>query len=357
MKPLSVLLLSLAPSVASADWQTIGPELTLAYPEDHGAHPAYQTEWWYLTGNVSDASGRRFGIQFTIFRRGLDPEPPRAGAPPLRANHVLLGHMAVTDVQSERTLFAERMRREAPPLARASRADLDLVLDDWSLVRTPDDALVVRAGDTAAALEMELRFEPTKARVLHGGSGYSRKGSDPRNASAYMSWTRLATSGRLKVDGETFQVSGASWYDHEFGSSVLEEGTQGWDWFGLQLDGGRELMAFVLRGEDGPRMAAGTWIEADGTTRALRGADVRLVSSATWTSPTTEAVYPARWTLTLPTLDEELEIVPLVANAELVTGGSTGISYWEGPVAVSGTSDGVGYAELTGYAGDMGTRF
>ncbi len=353
-----VLAGALALGVAN-DWKSVTPELELAFPRDHGAHPAYQTEWWYLTGNVADEDGRRFGFQLTIFRRGLDPAPAAPGASPLRARQVLAGHLAVTDVATGRTVLAERLRRAGSPLASAAVGELDLVLEDWSFARADDGLLVVRAADPARGLGLALELEPNKPLVLHGDGGYSRKGRDPGNASAYVSWTRLAAAGRLTVGGEAREVRGEAWFDHEFGTSVLDDDVVGWDWFGLQLDGGRELMLFVVREEGGgvAPTSAGTLVEADGTAVPLGREDFAVEALAAWTSPRTGARYPARWRIELRERELELVVVPLVADAELATGGSTGVVYWEGPVEVSGDARGRGYAELTGYAGSMGARF
>ena len=59
-------------------WREITGPPELDLPRDHGAHPGTRTEWWYVTGLVDDAGGRRFGFQITFFRQGLaagDPEP------------------------------------------------------------------------------------------------------------------------------------------------------------------------------------------------------------------------------------------------------------------------------------------
>lgn len=335
------------------------PGLELSYPADHGSHPAYRTEWWYVTGQLVSADGRRFGYQWTVFRQASTAAPERPGESPLRARQVLLGHLALTDVAREDTRFAQRLRRAGSPLASAATGDLDVVLEDWSLRREEGDRLVLRAGEAAHGIRLELELVPEKPLVLHGEGGVSAKGGQPGNASAYASWTRLSTSGRLTLDGEALGVDGASWFDHEFGSSVLPTGVVGWDWFGLQLADGRDLMLFLLRRADGSDdpASAGTLVEADGRARHLSAADLRLASHASWTSPHTGASYPARWTIAVPSADLELEVVPLVADCELVDGGSTGLAYWEGPVELRGTSTGRGYAELTGYAGTMEGRF
>ncbi len=354
-------LLALALLAPAQEWRRVEPGLELAFPRDHGAHLEYRTEWWYLTGELVSEGGERFGYQDTVFRSALGerPRPAVPGESPLRARHVLAGHPAVTDVAGGRTLLAERLRRAAAPLARASTEDLDLDLEDWSLRRAAGARLVLAARDPARAIGLELELIPQKPLVLHGERGVSAKGGEQGNASAYVSWTRLAASGRLLLGGAERAVQGSAWFDHEFGSSVLEQGTRGWDWFGLQLDDGRELMLFVLRGADGTAApaSAGTLVAADGTARALSAPDFTVTAQATWTSPRTGARYPARWTLELPAEALRLELVPLVPDAELVTSASTRVTYWEGPVAVRGSAAGRGYAELTGYAGALGGRF
>ncbi len=372
---LALLLLAPLRAQEPPAWKTIELGLELRFPRDHGSHPEYRTEWWYLTGLLEDEAGARFGFQFTVFRRGLQPGAPRAEESPLRARQVFAGHLALSEVARGQTRFAERLQRNSP-LATAAEGDLALALGDWSLRRAADDELALVAADPEQAFGFDFRLRPEKPLVLHGERGYSRKGPEPGNASAYVSWPRLALTGRLTLDGRALRVHGGAWYDHEFGSGVLPEGTRGWDWFGLRLDdsgdppgaGGRELMLFVLRGPDGvPREAsAATLVERDGTTRGFAQAQFTLTSHALWQSPTSGASYPARWTIALPAAGLRLEIAPLVPDCELESH-ATGISYWEGPVTVSGverridgTESGLagrGYAELTGYAGSLAGRF
>jgi predicted secreted hydrolase len=346
------------------DWKRIEPGVVLTFPADHGAHPGFKTEWWYLTGLLEDASGARFGFQFTVFRSELEPGEGPEEDSPLRADEAYAGHLVLTDIGADATRFAERLRR-AGPLAQAARSELDVRLEDWSLVRRPgsgagrEGELELRAGDPARGFELEFRLRPEKPLVLHGARGYSRKGDDLGNASAYVSWSRLALTGTLRLDGGERAVHGSAWYDHEFGSSVLADGAVGWDWFGLQLEDGRDLMLFVLRDERGAALpaSAATLIDLEGAPRALRREDFTLRSTATWKSPRTSASYPAGWTISIPGEALELTLAPLVQDSELVSTASTGVSYWEGPVELTGSTPGRGYAELTGYAGSLAGRF
>jgi predicted secreted hydrolase len=351
------LLAAVALLHAPQEWKRIEPGLALGFPDDHGAHPEYKTEWWYLTGHLEDEDGARFGFQFTVFRRGLDPRAPREGEPALRARELYAGHLALTDVARGETRFAERLRSSSP-LARAASGELDLALEDWTFVRRDGDELALSASDPARAFGIELALRPEKPLVLHGQGGYSKKGGEPGNASAYVSWTRLALEGTLRLDGANRTVHGSAWYDHEFGSSVLSEGVVGWDWFALQLDDGRDLMLFVLRDESGApaEASAGTLVARDGSTRALAQGAFTLRPLATWKSPRSGASYPSRWTLAIPAEALELELAPLVPDCELASS-STRVTYWEGPLGVHGSATGRGYAELTGYAGSLAGRF
>jgi predicted secreted hydrolase len=353
----SALVLALL-ALQQGEWKRVEPGLLLAYPADHGAHPEYRTEWWYVTGHLEDDAGEHFGFQLTVFRRGIDAGGPRPGESPLRARHVFAGHLALTDVAAGETRFAERLAR-ASPLAGAALTDLDVVLADWSLARGADGALALAAGDRERGFALDLALAPGKPLVLHGPGGRSRKGDEAGNASAYASWTRLAVTGTLARDGGAREVRGSAWFDHEFGSTVLPEGVVGWDWFGLQLDDGRELMLFVLRDAAGNASvtSAATLVEPDGRVRPLARDEFTLRASATWTSPRTGGVYPAGWTIAIPSAELALELVPRVVDCELVTTATTNVAYWEGPVTIEGSVTGRGYAELTGYAGSLSGRF
>lgn len=355
----AALLLLLPGSAAAPSWEVVGPGVTIVLPRDHGAHLQHRTEWWYLTGVARAADGGEVGWQLTFFRQGTDPSPPAPGQSALRARHVLAAHLAVADLSTGTFHHAERLRRGGAGLAGAREDDLDVFLDDWWLRRAGGDRLQLHAADAAAGLLLELELEPGKPLVRHGVGGYSRKGEQEGNASAYLSWTRLATRGTVAVAGRRLEVVGAAWFDHEWGSSQLGGDVVGWDWFGLRLADGRDLMLYQLRQVDGrpAPFSAGTVVAPDGASRSLAAADFAVTPLATWRSPATGAVYPARWRLEVPSAALNLEVAPRLAGAELRAERSTGTTYWEGPVAVSGSARGEGYVELTGYAGTMAGRF
>ena len=358
----ATLVLLLAPAAGGAvgsEWLRITGPPELVFPADHGAHPDYRTEWWYATGLVADAEGRRFGFQITFFRQGLAPGAAEAGSSALRARQIMAAHMAIADVGRQHFLHAERLRRTGGGLAGYSEDDLRVWLDDWKMERRGDGVIAVRARDPAQDIELRLELKPEKNLVLHGEGGYSKKGADPGNASVYLSWTRLSVSGSLEIDGSPRPVSGSAWFDHEWGTSTLGEGVAGWDWISLRLDDDRDLMAFRLRRGDGrpDTHSSGTLIEADGAIRPLRHEDFEIKDLAWWTSPSTGARYPVRWRVAVPDAGIDLEVRSLVPESELDGSATTGVIYWEGPVQAQGTHNGEGYVEMTGYAGSLEGRF
>lgn len=332
------------------DWQ---------FPADHGAHPNFQTEWWYYTGNLATEDGRRFGFQFTIFRRAILPDAAESNSE-WRSNQIYMAHFTVTDVAGNRFYHDQRFSRGGAELAGAVIDPAYRVwLEDWQIV-SPDDnpqMMVIQADSGVFAID--LTMIQIKPPALQGDNGLSAKSDEPGNASYYYSLTRLDTSGTIRVNGETFTVQGASWMDHEFSTSALGDDALGWDWFGLHLDDGREVMVGQIRLTDDSRdpYFGGLLVNADGSTESLDAADFTITATGTWTSPHSGAIYPAGWEIVIMLDDGEtlsLTLTPLIDDQELHGGG---IVYWEGAVRITGDVTGYGYAELTGYADAMTGRF
>jgi predicted secreted hydrolase len=356
---LATLALILALPAATAQWAHVTAPLALSFPRDYGAHPDMRTEWWYTTGLVADSGGRPFGFELAFFRRGLDPAPPAPGSSPLRARDVLAAHLAVADVAAGRVAFAQRLRRDDRLLAGAEKRDLDVFIEDWEMRRLPSGTIALRAQDRDSGTAVALELTPEKPLVLEGDRGVSRKGPGEGDASAYVSFTRLNVRGTVTVDGKAHAVQGQAWFDHEWGTTRLGPGVVGWDWYGVRLADGRDLMAYRLRTEgDGTAPeSAGTLVARDGTSRPLAASEFTLEALSWWRSPRTGARYPALVRIRVPGEGLDLEVRPVLADAELDARASTGTVYWEGPVTVTGTVAGEGYGELTGYAGSLAGLF
>jgi len=347
-----------------------------SFPRDHGAHEEFRTEWWYYTGQLTAKDGRPFGYELTFFRRGMPREQTKTLPSKWAVSHLYMAHFAISDLNKGRFHYADKMSRAGLGKAGAAQDRLHVWIDQWS-AESPSAApgtQTLQAADGNMAIQftvssgkplvaadgnMAIQFTVSSGKplVVHGTDGISRKGSAAGQASHYYSFTRLATTGKLTIGNESFDVTGTSWMDHEFGSADLDKDLVGWDWFSLQLDDQRELMLYRLRRADGSAHPAssGTLIERDGQGHHLLIGDFTLEPTSYWTSSTSKARYPQRWRLTIPSQQLSLELVPRMAEQELSPKRSTQITYWEGAIETAGTAQGKpihgqGYMELTGYA-------
>jgi predicted secreted hydrolase len=329
------------------------------FPRDYGAHPDFQTEWWYYTGNLADASGRRFGFQFTIFRRAISPQAAATDSE-WRSNQLYMAHFAVTDAAANQFYHEQRFSRAGADLAGATVDPVYRVwLENWEVIAQNPDAALTTIHAATDDVALDLTLEQTKPPALQGDEGLSAKGAEPGNASYYYSLTRLLTEGSITIGDQTYTVSGTTWKDHEFSTSALGSDALGWDWFGLQLDDNRELMVGQIRLNDGSKdpYFGGLLVNADGTTQYLPSDAISIEALDSWTSPHTGAVYPSGWIIQV-TLSEgdtlDLTLTPQVLDQEIY---GSDIAYWEGTVRIDGDVTGCGYAELTGYVDAMTGRF
>jgi predicted secreted hydrolase len=334
---------------AGGGYATADEPREFVFPLDHGAHPEYHNEWWYFTGNLATADGRRFGYQWVLFRAALTPQPVERSSR-WGADQAYMSHFAVTDAAGKRFRFFERYARGAAGLAGVQTEPLRLWLEDWSLEEQAG-AGGWRLQASADEVGLELELQALKPVVLQGERGLSRKSAAPGNASYYYSISRLASRGILRLAGQTHDVSGYSWLDREWGTSALAEDQQGWDWFALQLDDDTDFMFYLLRRKDGTvdPFSRGVLIDRVGQTTALGLEDIELAVLDHWRSPR-GVRYPARWRLSVASHDVVLDIRPLIPDQEL----DATVRYWEGAVEVAGSVKkrpvtGRGYVELVGY--------
>lgn len=333
------------------------------FPRDHGSHPEFRIEWWYVTGHLFTAEKQRFGFQATFFRRsgeGPDNSEPNTN---FSNDQFFLAHMALLDVTSGTFLHQERINRSGWD-ASASTETLDLTNGNWSLrrdatARTPDTMIL--AGTIRGEAAFNLTLTPQKPLVVFGENGVSRKGENPSAASHYLTWSRLAVAGSLRTGEASRAVTGSAWMDHEISSSQLSDNQAGWDWACLQLDDGREIMAYRMRRTDGSTDPFSTlaWIEKDGRVKHIAPPAFRWETTGTWTSPATDAAYPTRVRLVAPDPSTGTEVsytIDPLADAQELTGALGGVTYWEGACRVrdaAGNECGRAFLELTGYAGDL----
>ena len=309
----------------------------LSFPRDYGSHDDFLFEWWYLTAIVDDPTGREFGVQFTIFRRALATSQDSSN--PWRQGQAYMGHFAVSDIQTKKHLSEERFSRGHPELAGVQIEPFRVFVEDWKLESQGSEYFPLALSAGTPEYRVSLSIDRGKPLILHGTNGYSKK--SPDHASYYYTFSRLPTKGTLGIDGEEFAVSGFAWFDREWSSQILSDPYDGWYWFSLNFEDGRELVLFELRGDDNDANTLPTamWIEADGSTTRIPAKNWEISPKRHWKS------YPVEWTL-------EIDNIHYSISAKFdnqIMG--TSIRYWEGVVEVKKADAvvGRGYMELTGY--------
>jgi predicted secreted hydrolase len=347
-----LLALCLVPPLF-ADWKQAVPGWTYEFPRDEYAHPDFKTEWWYFTGNLREiSSGRRFGYQLTFFRQGIRPPGSRPAADSkFVTDHFWFAHCAISDLQPAKFHATEAASRGAFGEAGSGTPDRDPRLawvENWSVSQPGPGHYDLNAS--ADQFAISLRLSSQKPPVFHGADGVSAKSADSRNASHYYSQTRLASTGTIRIGGQTYEVEGQSWFDREWSTSVLGKDIAGWDWFSIQLRDNVELMLFQLRRTDGTAaFTSGTLVESGGSTTSLPDGSIQL------TPLRRSAGYPIDWRAKIPSIGLELTVTAAMPDQELRL---SSVTYWEGATQVQGSRDGKtlsgsGYLEMTGYRGAL----
>lgn len=356
--PLLILLLAASPlpaaevELAPSGFRYALPGWAFEFPRDHGAHPEFQTEWWYFTGHLEGESNRRYGFELTFFRVGVKP-PASTLATEWDLHDLSLAHFAISDLDRRVFRYHEKVNRGSVFTAAAGEGTLDLFNENWSAVANENGSWSIRASAGEDAINLELRSR--KPPAIHGAAGVSVKGDERGAASHYYSMTRLEVSGSLSTPGSSGPVTGQAWMDHEFSTSILGENQTGWDWFSLQLDDGTELMLYQIRSREGiDPNSSGSFIREDGRVEHLTKEQFSVKPAGSWRSPRTGAVYPMGWNVEVPILGIRFHVSEAMKDQELVTTSSTGVVYWEGAVRFEGTragrpARGLGYVEMTGY--------
>ncbi|HVJ22462.1 MAG TPA: carotenoid 1,2-hydratase [Burkholderiales bacterium] len=315
--------LGLLPFAAGAEpvrYPQVIPGRKLVFPRDHGAHPEYRTEWWYVTGWLETVTGPA-GFQITFFR--ARPEEQTDNPSQFNPRQVLFAHAALSDPKRGRLLHDQRAARAGFSLAHAETDRTSVWLDDWRLEL---EGYRYEARIAAREFELDLSLVASQL-VLQGENGFSRKGHRPAEASYYYSRPHLNVNGKL--NGR--DVEGSAWLDHEWSSAYMAPEAAGWDWCGINLFDGGSLTAFQMRDRKG-----GVHYASPGTSfKTLRK----------WKSPRTGVEYPVSMEV------NGLRLEPLMDDQELDSRASTGTIYWEGAVSAfkGDAAVGRGYLELTGY--------
>ncbi|OAF15239.1 lipocalin-like domain-containing protein [Bradyrhizobium neotropicale] len=319
----------------------VTPGKVFAFPGDHGPHPEFRIEWWYLTANLTDASGAACGLQWTLFRQATQPGPQGEG---WANQQVWMGHAAVTRTDTHR--FSELFARGGVGQAGVEAKPFIAWIDDWEMrgSERTDDRTLAPLTLRASGIDFSyaLTLEANRPVVLQGDAGYSRK-SERGQASYYYSQPFFRVRGTLSIDDKPVNVSGQAWMDREWSSQPLSPDQSGWDWFSLHLPDDEKLMLYRLRQKDGRENLFGNWITPDG-----RSVEIAAPANSLTPLAMTEIdgrKLPTSWRVSLPGHGLAIETAPLNPRSWM----GTGFSYWEGPISFTGTHNGVGYLELTGY--------
>lgn len=309
--------------------------IVLRFPRDHGPHPAFRIEWWYLTANLEDSAGNPLGIQWTLFRSALRPGEAEGWASP----QVWMGHAAVTT--PDRHVSAERLQRGGTGAAGAAADPFRAWIGDWQMAAPSGSLQSLQLAAAGEAFSYELTLTAEGPEILHGDAGYSVKSGEGQ-ASYYYSQPGYRVTGTVTLDGRTTDVTGSGWLDREWSSQLLAADQSGWDWFSLSFDDGSKLMGFVLRGgrED---YTSGTLISPSGTVQPL--APGQFSARPLAFSRSGDDRVPVSWQVAVPEAGIDVTVSALNPDAWM----EHSFTYWEGPVTVSGTRSGHGYLEMTGY--------
>jgi len=319
----------------------VTPGKTFAFPADHGPHPDYRIEWWYVTANLVDSAGVAYGAQWTLFRQAITPGAQQEG---WANQQIWMGHAAVTRADTHR--YNEAFARGGIGQAGVETGPFRAWIDSWEM-RGSDRM----REETIAPLELNasgtdfsytLRLDADRPLVLQGDAGYSKK-SERGQASYYFSQPYFKAGGSVTVDDKPHEVTGLAWMDREWSSQPLASDQTGWDWLSLHLTSGEKLMLYRLRQKDGHNRLYGNWIEPDGRSTEIASADNSMTPTAL--TELEGRKIPTAWRIAIPNRLLTIECVPLNPRSWM----GTSFPYWEGPISFKGSHSGLGYLEMTGY--------
>jgi predicted secreted hydrolase len=307
------------------------PDTRFTFPKDHGSHPNFRIEWWYVTAILTGPDGETYGAQWTLFRNAIRPTAAES-------DQIWLGHAAVSTPAGH--FHAERLARGGTGQASVTPTPFSAVIDEWAL--EGPDLSNVKLTAQGSDFAYDLTLASDRPFVPQGIQGFSQK-SAAGLASHYYSQPFYTVEGTIELPSGAVAVTGQAWLDREWSSQPLTETQTGWDWISLHLDSGAKLMGYRLRDTSGRDYVVGTWIATDGTPSPFRPGDLTMKPNK-WARVADRDV-PVGWTVTLENRDLEIDVHAVYPQSWM----PTIVPYWEGPVQVTGTHSGRGYLEMTGY--------
>src|SRR6202171_6262738 len=317
------------------------PGKTFAFPADHGPHPDYRIEWWYVTANLVDSAGVICGAQWTLFRLTSRPGAQQEG---WANQQIWMGHAAVTRADTHR--YSEAFARGGVGQAGVETKPFKAWIDSWGMRgsdRMREEGLApLELNASGTNFSYALRLDADRPLVLQGDAGYSKK-SERGQASYYFSQPYFKAAGSITIDDKPHEVTGLAWMDREWSSQPLASDQTGWDWLSLHFHAGEKLMLFRLRQSDGKNYISGKWFWPDGGAKQIASSEITMTPKAV--TEIEGRKIPTKWDIAIPILALTISCVPLNAKSWM----GTSFPYWEGPINFAGSHSGVGYLEMTGY--------
>jgi len=314
-------------------------ECLIDLPLDESPHESL-VEWWYFTGHLFDPDRNVYGFELTFFLFSNLLRMP-----------VWMIHTGLVN-ESTGQHEMQSLLETGPP--GGAPGELDLLVAGQRIIRQGND-LYLLSGTTGSST-FDLALTNTKRPCYHGGNGVVRM-SSMTDSSFYYSRTRLGVEGSLFMNGQNKSVTGQAWMDHQWGNFIPFV-LAGWDWFSIQLADGHEIMLFVFRRDnEGIResidYASGSITDSLGNQSPILFDDFTVTPLDSWVSQATGGTYPQNWEIEIPKYEIHLTLTTDVPDQEMP---NPVWNYWEGRVEVSGVKgseavQGMGFVELTGYAG------
>ncbi len=324
------------------------PGTRLEFPRDHGSHPDFRIEWWYLTANLEDARGRPYGLQWTLFRYAVRPPAEAGPDSPWQSAQLFMAHLGLTSPEGHKAFQRYARGGDHGGIAQAgvTASPFAAWLDDWSLRSMGPEWLPLEVFARQDDHVVHLELVSDRPLVLQGDDGFSQK-HPSGGGSHYYSQPFLNASGYLRSGDEVVEVSGQAWLDREWSSQFLRDDQAGWDWFAIHLDSGEKLMLFQLRTRgESTDFRHGVLIYPDGRKQPLNAAQLQF--EVLQETTVAGRLLPLRWQMELPEIGRSLEIVPVRPDQWM----DVDFPYWEGAITARGEgpqNSGRGYMELTGY--------
>lgn len=338
------------------------------FPKDHGSHPGYRIEWWYITGHLnaqSQSTGqtKKLGIQVTFFRVGQSPDDAKVQSKFFKNDHFHVAHMALSDLSEKKFYHEEKLNRNGWD-AWAKEGILNCRNGNWSLKQNQESNHFSTQLQSSISdhISFNIQFNSQKPPVIFGKDGVSIKGAAESARSLYITFPRLQTTGEITIDGQPFVVDGETWMDHEISSSQLDPNQVGWNWASIHLDSGESIMVYMMRTKNDTKDLYSTFnfIASDNqTVKAFPASHFEWLPKNYWKSPMTGVEYPVdsiiKFRENQSNIPTHIRLVPLMNDQEMESK-ITQVQYWEGACKVvdqNGKQIGKAYVELTGYGASL----